>query len=229
MGSSHKWFYPKFGHELSIEAYSFKDARHTMLSFGFDRSDSSIRFAIGIWRLFCLFFAYEGKFAPQWRKGLPFNHQAREFSLRIFDGALWIVLWENPDGWSRDSRQWTIRPMDILFGKMKLDKVLLSEPLDDVLQMPEKAYDITVEVWRYTYWRPRLPFWRDVIQRISIECEEGIPFPGKGENSWDLDDDASFSFSGPAQSIADAVAKWKALIIRDRVRYGGLEWEPDAS
>jgi hypothetical protein len=226
MGNFKKWWQPEAvrNTNFSIEIYTLKDARHTQFSFGYDRSLGNLYFSIGIWGLFCIFFGYEGKYAPQWRGVVDDN---KEFSLRIFDGALWINLWEDPDTWTRGDRRWTIHPVEILFGRMKAEKVLLSDELTEFVEMPEKTYEVTVKVWRWTYWRTRLPLWKDIKQKIEIECEGGIPIPGKGESGWDLDDDAIFSSSRFGLSISEVLEDFRMEIIKHREKYGGVNWFPE--
>ncbi|MEO0599439.1 MAG: hypothetical protein AAF126_25225, partial [Chloroflexota bacterium] len=150
----------------------------------------------------------------------------RSIGVRVFDGKIWLDFWSDPHGWG-PRRDLVIDPMQIVFGRMKLDKVLLSDTLTEYMPMPEKDYELEMLVWRYTYWRPRLPFWKDVVKIIEVECEEGIPIPGKGESSRDLDDDAIFSMSGHMdETIPDTLNKWREDIIKRRERYGGTDWQP---
>lgn len=50
--------------------------------------------------------------------------------------------------------------------------------------------------------------------------QQGIPFPGKGENSWDCGDDAYYGFGGA--TIESAVAD----IIADTLKRRGNNWRP---
>jgi hypothetical protein len=62
--------------------------------------------------------------------------------------------------------------------------------------------------------------------RAEITPDKPIPVPGKGENSWDCDDDASYGMTCAAQTPAEAVAHYSASIQRDRQRHGGNHWVP---
>jgi hypothetical protein len=55
---------------------------------------------------------------------------------------------------------------------------------------------------------------------------EPIPVPGKGENAWDMEDDAIHSMGCVANSVDDAIIKLLNSVNRDRVRYGGAHWVP---
>lgn len=54
-----------------------------------------------------------------------------------------------------------------------------------------------------------------------------IPIPGKGENSWDCEDTATYSLStGSAKSHQEAALKLMDYIMRTRWRHGGSKWCP---
>lgn len=91
--------------------------------------------------------------------------------------------------------------------------------------MPEHPYPATVRLFESTWKRPRWPFARRMV-RAEIEVEGGIPHPGKGENSWDCDDDATYSLTCQARTAEDAVAKLVGSVLRDRRNYGGRSWRP---
>jgi hypothetical protein len=55
-----------------------------------------------------------------------------------------------------------------------------------------------------------------------------VPFPGKGENSWDCGEDATHGYYGPAASIEDAVGNLVTSTLKRRRKYGGRDWKPEA-
>lgn len=77
------------------------------------------------------------------------------------------------------------------------------------------------------------PHGRFYVRHYPGDGEQGgkpIPVPGKGENSWDCDDDAIHSSHGPHSTVHQAVAALVASVYRDRTRYGsGPEWQPTAA
>ena len=80
---------------------------------------------------------------------------------------------------------------------------------------------------------PHGRFWRYgrfYVRHYPGDGEQGgkpIPVPGKGENSWDCDDDAIHSSHGPHSTVHQAVAALVASGYRERTRYGsGPEWLP---
>jgi hypothetical protein len=53
-----------------------------------------------------------------------------------------------------------------------------------------------------------------------------IPHPGKGENSYDCEDDATYSLTTEARNEAEAIGAMVATVMRSRQKYGGLNWQP---
>ena len=56
---------------------------------------------------------------------------------------------------------------------------------------------------------------------------EQIPVPGKGENSWDCGEDATFSLSCPSTTISEAIGEMVKSCMRTRERYAGLDFKPE--
>jgi hypothetical protein len=98
---------------------------------------------------------------------------------------------------------------------------VLSEHVVDV-PMPEGTYQWRVQLVERTWTRSRWP-WPTVRRGFEAESLDGqqIPFPGKGENSWDCDDDAMFGMSGDGNGLDEAVASIVGAVLRNRLRYGG--------
>src|SRR5690606_25314615 len=72
-----------------------------------------------------------------------------------------------------------------------------------------------------TWKRPRWPF-ATRIRRVQIDMDkdEQIPVMGKGENSWDCGEDATYGITVAADTIEAGVAKLVESILRSRRRYG---------
>jgi|GEM_PF-2110846 hypothetical protein len=151
--------------------------------------------------------------------------------------ALWIDLWRDPDeGYGRggpkfwqdaksSARHIVIHPLDILFGKTKCaTEKLAAEPA--TVDLPEGAYPVQVVIERRTWTRKRAPWWKRERVSADVQSEKGIPIPGKGENSWDCEDDAYFSIGTPTQTTAEAVAYAAERVREARERYGGRDWTP---
>jgi hypothetical protein len=147
----------------------------------------------------------------------------RQTGFRVFDRALWIDIWRD-DMNSGHNWKWNdwivIRPERILFGSTQhMKKDLFTE--DAIVELPEGPYPVTVTIFESTWKRPRWP-WPHKMIRAEIDCgEAGIPsHAGKGENSWDLDDDAVFAMTCPESTVEGAVLALRDSILRDRKKYG---------
>jgi len=95
------------------------------------------------------------------------------------------------------------------------------------IYFPEGLYHLDIDLFEGVWTRKRFPFWpfAKTIQRAKVKVVEkgGIPKPGKGENSWDCGDDATYSITGPAKSVHEAIEMIRATVLRQRRRYGGGE------
>lgn len=117
------------------------------------------------------------------------------------------------------------RPADRLFGRQEMTETVLREGTV-MVPMPEGEYPATYKETRMAWQRPRLPWPSRTREQVTLDLEVPIPFPGKGENSWDCEDDAIFSSSG-GRSVPDAVGDLVASVLRRRMQYGGMGWTPD--
>lgn len=170
---------------------------------------------------------------------LPYNAVRRapygyDFGFTIHDWAIWVKLFKDwTGGWSSSkswlgNREFSIHPVDLIFGRQKYSSVSI-EKRNDLAAFPEKTYDVTVEITRDTWRRPRWPWWpmKRWMYRGHVECKEGVPFPGKGENSWDCGMDASFGLTCPATTHADALGRFITNVLESREKYGGKGWRPE--
>jgi hypothetical protein len=134
-------------------------------------------------------------------------------------------LWRNPHfGNSRDWRDSGLFIDDVIFGRDKYsERELDSQPC--VIVMPERSYNATARRYVATWTRKR---WRKPksINRVEIEVPEGIGTPGHGENSWDMDDDATFEFTTNADTVEEAIESLRARILKERKKFGGEDWVP---
>lgn len=151
----------------------------------------------------------------------------RAVSLYIHSGMLWWRLWTNPDEWHSKTPRWrdgNFSPMDFFFGRTDYSTRDLSTT-ETVVPMPERAYPCTVRLFESTWQRPRWP-WPQRLVRADVDVPGGIPHPGKGENSWDCGEDATYSMTCPATTVEQAVARMVESVLKDRRRYGGsVNWE----
>lgn len=139
----------------------------------------------------------------------------------------WVhwCLWRNPHfGNSRDWRDSGLFIDDVIFGRDKYsERELDSQPC--VIVMPERSYNATARRYVATWTRKR---WRKPksINRVEMEVPEGIGTPGHGENSWDMDDDATFEFTTNADTVEEAIESLRVRILKERKKFGGEDWVP---
>jgi len=70
-------------------------------------------------------------------------------------------------------------------------------------------------------WRSHWPWNRKKItQYWEVEFKNPPLRAGKGENSWDLDDDGIFGCAVEGETLEEAVAAYREKCLRDRERYG---------
>lgn len=229
---------------------SIGDGRYhlTNLDFTFGGDDSDLLVGIGAY-FFTLYISIRDLFPRSWRKASyawagkvgkyayridPF--QGRTTGVSIHDGCVWWTLWGNMDcmgnknkgwPWLGDGWSWVWHVQDWLIGPARYEKEDAKPEASSVI-MPEGAYPCTVKVYRCR-WNRR--FWKGQwYWRSNVEIPGGIPHPGKGENSWDCDDDATFGVSSAIEkdridprSACDKVAM---SVLRDRQRRGSIAWKP---
>lgn len=117
--------------------------------------------------------------------------------------------------------------LDTLLGPTRLTETVITEAGETEMYMRERAYKVKYEVETSTFKRARWPISRERTA-ISFTPDRPIPVPGKGENSWDINDDAIYSTWMPfTGSVDDAIKEFARSIYRDRKRFGGSEdWIP---
>lgn len=153
----------------------------------------------------------------------------REMGISIHDGYIWFSLWRNPMEWNKSDPWWwefSFNPADFFLGRSKHSERDLESGMIDV-KLPEGAYPANFRVFESTWKRPRWP-WPKRMVRVELEPSTPVPIPGKGESSWGLGDNAICSGTYCASTPQEAAASLAASALRDRQRYGGPDWAPDA-
>lgn len=154
----------------------------------------------------------------------------RTLGFSIDSSCAYLELWHDPmesrgqdPWWWRMSMYWYNLP-----GR-PVCKTEVLEERDVMIPMPEKSYPAQAKLMLYSWTRP---FWfTKHLKRVQIDIPSGIPFPGKGENSWDCGDDAAYGMTtGECRSIAEGIGMLVGSVLNDRVRYGGwgnFNWQKD--
>lgn len=140
--------------------------------------------------------------------------------------SLSYSFFTNPDM----NTPWSWRNNYIDLVRFFLGNPKYSEEVTDIgttqIDLPEKSYETFYKV-KNRYWKhPRWPF-KKKHTGIEFEIPGGLPVPGKGENSWDCDDDAIFSISMPFEdSVREARNKVAIDILKTRQKRSNINWKP---
>lgn len=157
------------------------------------------------------------------------SYSGSQLSIRIFDWAVWWNIFSDDSGWTSTRPRWrdgNWHVLNTLLGKERYfeDSEAVSE--DVLVPMPEGSYRGKVTLRSDSWKRPR--WFRKVVTRAHIEMVDPVPIPGKGENSYDCDEDAIHGTTAPAKSVDEAVAGVVASALRTRRKYGGQDWRPES-
>lgn len=203
---------------LSLEWHFFSKATHCGIEAG--------------WR------AQPWRRAPQFFFGVPwlFNLWVHffdcdewadyELGIKIHNGCIWFAIFSNPiesnstDPWYR--KQHCFNPVDFLLGRQRCsEEIIGTEEVE--IPMPERTYNGVAKLEVRTWKRPRWP-WPIVRRSVWIDVEGGIPFPGKGENSWDCGMDGIFGTGHEGHNVEEAIGHYVGAVLKNRRRYGGKGW-----
>lgn len=155
---------------------------------------------------------------------LPGTRQ-RTTGFNCYDWRVSTYVLADRNSWSSSDplwQQWSFDIKDVVLGRRTHVRDVL-EPLRETwIPLPEGPYRATVEVLRQTWTRPRWPLWPCTIRQVAydIKIPTGIPFSGKGENSWDLGEDGLFGIAPRAASEADAIGQVVASVLTYRKKRG---------
>lgn len=159
----------------------------------------------------------------------PTYSRGRSLSIAMHDNALWWHLWTDSDCWSRARPKWRNGSWHPLGFHQVQGEAEVVEQRELVIPMPERSYRAVGKLERIRVGFSRLPRVFDrTFTRAQIEMHPGehVPHPGKGENSWDCDEDGIFSMSCQARTLEEAVGIVVADSLRTRMRRGGPNWRP---
>ncbi len=175
--------------------------------------ENDLSFSFGIPFLFYLAFGVDA-LLPY--KALPRDWH-RTTGIAIHNWAIWVDIW-NDDSWGgKHKPKWQdfcIHVDRLLFGPQRYGTRDMSTERIYVL-MPERPYPATVRLFESTWSWPRLRRSRRMI-RAEITPDQPITHPGKGENSWDCGEDATFSMTCPAATAQEAAAILARNILSER-------------
>lgn len=175
--------------------------------------------------LLALWFDVNGAFLNRLTKYVGW--EGREIRLSFHDGSVWWRLWGRPHHWSSSTPKWmdgNFNLVDFALGRQTTTTRVIEERRVEVT-MPEGSYAALAKVELHTTVRPRSPL-KGFHHTTTIEMLEPIPVPGKGENSWDIGDDALHSLSVPGKTIESGIARTIESVLTTRRKRGGMYWAP---
>lgn len=246
-----KWWY--FGKDyrkrVSIEIAGWHSTPHIILQADGDEGDIMFSLACG----FAIYVTFAGFIPRSWYPTYESRYsqsripESREFSLKIHGGIFWWNFWVSEE-WASYSRNKTWRMgtfhfVDLIKGKHDYNKVEASRQ-QFILPFLEGIYNVEVIKWdRKDSWQ-RWPTRKMVTWEVRAgyydgppnPCnwkDKGVPVEGKGENSWDCDEDATYSISFPGHPYRkdlripyDAALYFWHSMMKSRERYGSAKWTP---
>lgn len=203
---------------------------HVGVSLRFDYDDEPLHLFVGFFGLFALFVSINTRWSrrlrdwatPKRPDGKP-TWDDRTLEVNIHHGAIWWTIWYSDNTWRSTDSKWrrgSWHPIDTLFGNTKHHEEVLEEA-DVTIPLPEGDYQAHIQLQRRWWTRPRWPFRLHEGRYANIDIIGNPPmFAGKGENSWDLDDDAIYGMSTPANTFEEAVDVYRRAVLDNRKRYG---------
>lgn len=149
----------------------------------------------------------------------------REFDFSVYDWTIRLTPWGRWGEW-RAADPWWIRGVSfdvrrfVLGQNVYIKNVQRTEPV--TIPMPEGLYRAEAEISMVTRGYSR--WFKRTAEEVSLTIPNGIPFAGKGENSWDCGDDGLYGCGG--NSVDDAIRQAQRHVADRRQRYGHAS--PDA-
>lgn len=187
----------------------FKYELHTgpALRFTMDALQGKTKFSFGI-VFFTLYLTIYGVTVPFIPKGDKYSDWGREYGFYWFEWTFWAFFGRDPmSGSSKDPwyYQIVIHPLDLLFGKTKhFENERLKTYSPVLFEFRGKPYQMDEIKITQAYWfKTRIPFglWHRRVPRMHLDIKKPPGFAGKGENSYDCGDDATYGtcqmYKGP--------------------------------
>jgi hypothetical protein len=208
------------------DGYLFKNAEHNSIGLDLGGDENDFTFHMGIKKIFNFYFGVED-FFPRKIMNKLFGDSTRNYSISLFEEYISIEFHRDDYGFSDGWRGYykMIDWKTILFGKQKYESKEIRRYLNHI-EMLEGNYPCEVIHTEATWTRPR--FLKPIrVTRFEVIPDTPIPEPGKGENGWDIEDDALHSATVIANSLKEALKKVTDSVIKTRVKRAGKDWTPN--
>lgn len=113
----------------------------------------------------------------------------------------------------------------LIFGSRHRDVEKIGDPIIKEIPIePDNTmgfhYYATFQREAETRWRSHFPWRKTRTLYWEIETNNPPLHAGKGENSYDQDDDGIFGTSAFVETVEEAIAKYQKSVYRDRRKYG---------
>lgn len=207
------------------EGYLGKNANHNSIGLKLGGEENDVMIHMGIKRLFNFYLGVEN-ILPRKMMNKLFEYDGRHYGISLFEEYISIEFHRDDMGYSKGWRGYhkMIDWKRILFGKEKYEEKNL-ETVTRFIELPEGKYKATVKKFESTWARKRFLKPKTLL-RFDITPNIPIPEPGKGENGWDLDDDALVSGTYAAESVDDALKQVAESVMKTRRNRAGEDWIP---
>lgn len=171
-------------------------------------------------------YSYELDPAEGRTTGVAWDAETRTVWLRVWVGHHG-VFGSTLDAWPWNGPGWTatINVRDLVRGRAVVEARDVEQGELEV-KLPERTYAATFRVTETRQIRRgRAGPWQ---RCVTVDVPDGIPIPGKGENDYDLGDDAVYGISTEGPTPHDVHEQLVASVLRTRAQYGGTSWAPYA-
>lgn len=230
--SGRRWFHFRgsIGRAWDQMWFKYELATGPALSFRLTPEEGKTRFSFGM-GFVTLYLTIYGLRVPLLTKGREFGFYWHEWTFRAFFGS---QPWE-----SSSSDPWYYKinfcPPDFLFGQaVYFTKEVMKSYSPQHFMFRGKEYVMDSIVVEDSFWfRPRIPFslYHKKMRGMDLKINNPPRRAGKGENSWDCGDDATYGvsrqYNGPEVTWANEKAVFEYCVrtycdgvMKDIGRYG---------
>lgn len=242
-----KWWYLKGNRSISVEVAGWRSHPSIYVRVDGSERDVCFHFALG----FGIWITFERFLPKSWYPTYESSYghgrigEEREISLSFHGGCFWWDFWVSEE-WSSWTKNKTWRKgcwhiVDLIKGKHKCERNEIHRD-EHVLPFYEGNYNVEViKYLRIDKW-PRWPTRKMVSWEVKAGyykdgkfIDKPIPVEGKGESSYDCDEDATWSMTFPGapyrkevQSSYDAALYFWHSMMKSRERRGSSRWVPKA-
>lgn len=230
---------------ISIEIYGWRSS--PSIRFRAEPDERGVTFSIAFG--FAIYISFGGFIPRSWYPTMSFTKggdrypEERELSISFHGGSLWWEFWVSEE-WSSHFKNKTWRKgcwhiVDRIKGKHTCDRKLV-DSRNFVLPFLEGNYSVRIDQYDRTDSWPRwftskMTTWEAHAGYYDGGkwIEKPIPVEGKGESSWDQDENATYSSSFSGSHVRPRIRThyqallyfWKSMM-ESRERYGSAQWIP---